>query len=109
MARTSRLVPIGAGGQLPQGLTVLHEPNFIIEKDGELYLTVGLLKYSDREAEAEPDPGRKQKKKEGVARVRQMFNDGINSPHTNLDCTEVLGGDGPLGMNTEPPGMNTSP
>ena len=109
MAKTSRLVPIGAGGQLPQGLTVLHEPNFIIEMDGELYLTVAVLKYSDREADAEPDPGRRQRKKEGVARVRQMFVDGINSPHTNLDCTEVQSGEGSAGMNTEPPGMNTSP
>jgi hypothetical protein len=105
---TAKVVPGAAAGQLP-GLEALTRPNFIIEMDGDLYLTLAVLKYSGREADAEPDPGKKDKKKKGVARVRKMFIDGINSPHTNLDCTEVQFGEGPQGMNTEPPGMNTSP
>jgi hypothetical protein len=116
MPKTAKLVTNAAAGLGP-GLNVLTSPNFIIEKDGDLYLAVALLKYSDREAEAESDPKRKEAKKKGVARVRQMFIDGINSDHTNLDCCQVLTsapaafgeGDSTSGMNTEPPGMNTSP
>jgi hypothetical protein len=116
MPNTAKLVPNAAAGHGP-GLNVLTSPNFIIEKDGELYLAVAVLKYSEREAEAETDPRRKEEKKKGVARVRQMFIDGINSDHTNLDCCQVLTsapaafgeGDTTSGMNTEPPGMNTSP
>lgn len=123
MRNTAKLVPDAVARQLP-GLPVLTAPNFIIEKDGDLYLAVAVLKYSEREADAEPDAELREKKKEGVARVRKMFVDGINADHTNLDCCEVefagktaesmvAFGEGdelpPPGMNTEPPGMNTSP
>ena len=120
MKRTAKLVPNAAAKQVP-GLEVLTAPNFIVEKDGELYLAVGVLKYSEREAAAEADEALRRQKQEGVARVRKMFVDGINADHTNLDCCEAQfastsasmlesgEGDTPPGMNTEPPGMNTSP
>jgi hypothetical protein len=119
MPNTAKLVPENVAQHLP-GLTVLTSPNFIIEQDGDLYLAVGVLKYSEREADAERDPALKEQKKQGVAKVRRMFEEGLKS--SNLDCCEVKfaasassileSGEGdttPPGMNTEPPGMNTSP
>ena len=118
MRNTAKLVPDVAARQIP-GLPVLTAPNFIIETDGELYLAVAVLKYSEREADAEPDAALREKKKEGVARVRKMFEEGLGG--AKLDCCEVQftstsasmtafgEGDSPPGMNTEPPGMNTSP
>ena len=122
MENTAKVVPTDVAGNLP-GLTALTSPNFIVEKDGELYLAVAVLKYSEREAEAETDAELRQRKQEGVAQVRQMFEDGLKNG--NLDACEVqfaartasasmvAFGEGdelpPPGMNTEPPGMNTSP
>ena len=122
MENTAKVVPTDVAGALP-GLTALTSPNFIVEKDGELYLAVAVLKYSEREAAAEADPEIKQRKQEGVAQVRQMFEEGLKAG--NLDACEVqftaratassmvAFGEGdnlpPPGMNTEPPGMNTSP
>ena len=127
MENTAKVVPTDVAGALP-GLTALTSPNFIVEKDGELYLAVAVLKYSEREAEAETDPELRKQKQEGVAQVRRMFEEGLSNG--NLDACEVQfaaktarssmtassmvafsEGDElpPPGMNTEPPGMNTSP
>jgi hypothetical protein len=118
MTNTVKLVPESVAKHLP-GLTALTSPNFIVEKDGELYLAVAVLKYSEREADAERDPALKEQKKQGVAKVRRMFEEGLKA--SNLDCSEVKfaasassilesgEGEPPPGMNTEPPGMNTSP
>ena len=124
MENTAKVVPTDVAGALP-GLTALTSPNFIVEKDGDLYLAVAVLKYSERDAEAESDPELKRQKQDGVAQVRRMFEDGLKNG--NLDACEVqfaakttassasmvAFGEGdnlpPPGMNTEPPGMNTSP
>ena len=108
MADSADTVTVG-----PSGLKALGRPNFIVEAaDGTLYLTIAALEYSEAAA------GDDAQKKEGVATVRRMFEEGV--AQRALRACEVAGPaareatgleidvDAP-GVNTEPPGVNTNP
>lgn len=84
-------VKVDQGGGVSR--EALSDPHFIIQKGGDLYVTLAVVKYG---------AGATGSQATGVAEMRRKFREGLESHNTALVACEVSGTSIIKGMQTDP-------